>query len=117
MKLLIILLLATATVCAAAPDVKNVAVGAGSYGLARGAIALAIEPKWEGENYWVKAVSAGFASFVFASYVGIVAENFQHGDTFAESRNDAEARMYGAALSFGVDMAAHAVWYIVKSGK
>ena len=114
MKTLLVLLLATATVCAAAPDVKNISVGAGSYGLARGAIALAVEPSWE-EPRWVEVVGAGFASFVFASYVGIVAENFQHGDTFAESRNDAEARMYGAALSFGVDMAAHAVWYIVKS--
>ena len=115
MKYVIALLLTTATICAATPDVKNLAVGAGSYGLARGAIAFAIEPKWEGENYWVKAVGAGFASFAWATWAGTFVESFQTGDTPAECKRDENARMYGAALSFGVDMAAHAVWYIVKS--
>ena len=112
MKYVIALLLTTATICAATPDVKNISVGAGSYGLVRGVIALAIEPSWE-EPRWVEVVGAGFASFAWATWAGTFVEVFQTGDTPAECKRDENARMYGAALSFGVDVAAHAIWYAV----
>ena len=118
MKALMILILATATLCAAEPDVKNIAVGAGSYGVARGAFALTIERTWGDENpYWVKAVGAGFASFVFASFAGTVAENFQTGDTAAEAKNDTNARMYGALMTFGAELGVRAVVKLVTPNR
>jgi hypothetical protein len=110
MKILMVLILATATLCAAEPDVKNLAVGSASYGVARGAFALTIERTWGDENpYWVKAIGAGVASFALATFASTVVENFQTGDTAREAKKDTNARMYGALMTFGLELAVRGI--------